>query len=58
MYARWLQAAGVDLDVDATGLPTINFEISHRFAADEADFVVQWAALADQPEIVDGLIIQ
>jgi len=44
--------------VDATGLPAVTFEISPRFAADQADFIAQWAARADQPAIVDGLIIE
>jgi UDP-N-acetylglucosamine/UDP-N-acetylgalactosamine diphosphorylase len=58
MFARWLQAAGQDLETDATGLPKVTFEISPRFAADEADFVAQWATLDPKPEIKDGVIIQ
>ncbi len=58
MFARWLHAAGVALETDSTGLPTIQFEISHRFAADEADFVAQWSALEVKPEIKDGLVIE
>ena len=57
MFARWLKAAGVAIETDATGLPALTFEISHRFAADEADFVAQWASLEPKPEIVDGLVI-
>ena len=57
MFARWLQAAGEALEVDASGLPAVTFEISHRFAADQADFVAQWAALSDKPAIGDGVII-
>jgi UDP-N-acetylglucosamine/UDP-N-acetylgalactosamine diphosphorylase len=58
MFARWLKAAGVYLETDSTGLPSITFEICHLFAADEADFVTQWNALPDKPAIVDGLIIE
>lgn len=58
MYARWLKAAGVALPTDATGLPDLCFEISHRFAADQADFVAQWQALSEKPEINDGLVIE
>jgi len=58
MFARWLRAAGVDIDTDDSGLPRITFEISHRFAADQQDFVEQWHALPTKPEIQDGLVIE
>lgn len=58
MFARWLKAAGVAVETDASGLPAVTFEISHTFAADQADFVAQWGALASKPEIVDGAVIQ
>lgn len=58
MFARWLQAAGESIETDATGLPYITFEISPLFAVDEADFVAQWAALAEKPVIREGLIIE
>lgn len=57
MFARWLQAAGETIETDSTGLPGIKLEISHRFAADEADFVARWTALDPKPQIADGLII-
>lgn len=57
MYGRWLRASGVVLDCDETGLPKQVFEISHRFAADEADFVSRWAVIEPKPVIRDGLII-
>ena len=58
MFARWLKAAGVELSTDDSGLPSMVFEISHTFAADQADFVSQWNALELKPEITEGLIIQ
>lgn len=58
LFARWLRAAGVELAVDDTGLPSIRFEISHRFAADQSDFVRQWSALEDKPRVTEGLIIE
>ena len=58
MFTRWLIAAGENVEVDGTGLPAITFEISPRFAVDQADFIAQWAARVDQPAIVDGLIIE
>jgi hypothetical protein len=57
MFARWLKAAGEDIETDDSGLPGITFEISPRFAADEADFVAQWAALDTKPEIAEGVVI-
>lgn len=57
MFARWLKAAGEDIGTDDSGLPGITFEISPRFAADEADFVAQWSALDPKPEIKDGLVV-
>ncbi|MEM7790374.1 MAG: UDPGP type 1 family protein [Verrucomicrobiota bacterium] len=58
LYARWLKAAGEEIATDETGLPEITFEISHLFAADEADFVAQWSALETKPSISEGVIIQ
>lgn len=58
MFARWLKAAGVELETDDSGLPAITFEISHRFAADEKDFVEQWGALEPKPDIAEGLVIK
>lgn len=57
MFARWLKAAGESITTDDTGLPSITFEISHTFAADEADFIAQWAVLEVKPEVKDGTII-
>jgi hypothetical protein len=36
----------------------IKFEISPRFAVDEADFVAQWETLDPKTEIKDGAVIQ
>lgn len=58
MFARWLKAAGEQIETDASGLPSITFEISPRFAADEADFLGQWAALDSKPEIKDGAVVE
>ena len=58
MFARWLKAAGKSIETDDSGLPAIKFEISPRFAVDEADFVAQWAKLAPKTEIKDGTVIQ
>lgn len=58
LFARWLKAAGVAVETDESGLPHITFEISHRFAADEKDFVEQWNALSTKPEIKEGVVIE
>lgn len=58
MFARWLKAAGERVETGESGLPEITFEISPRFAVDEADFVAQWAALDAKPEIAEGTVIE
>ncbi|MFT5836581.1 MAG: UDP-N-acetylglucosamine/UDP-N-acetylgalactosamine diphosphorylase [Candidatus Azotimanducaceae bacterium] len=58
LFARWLKAAGETIATDETGLPAITFEISHRFAADEVDFVSQWATLDPKPAIAEGVVIK
>lgn len=58
MFAGWLKAVGETVKTDENGLPTITFEISHRFAADEADFIAQWAALDPKPTIEDGVVVE
>jgi UDP-N-acetylglucosamine/UDP-N-acetylgalactosamine diphosphorylase len=58
MFTRWLKAAGVSLEVDESGLPEVTFEVSPRFAADESDFVAQWASLDPKPKIEDGVVIK
>lgn len=57
LFARWLKAAGVAIETDATGLPPFRLEISHRFAAAEADFIGQWAQLDPKPEVKAGVVI-
>lgn len=57
MFARWLNSAGEVIETDTTGLPLFTFEISHRFAADEADFLMQWAALETKPTVAEGIVI-
>jgi UDP-N-acetylglucosamine/UDP-N-acetylgalactosamine diphosphorylase len=57
-FTRWLAAAGLRLEVDETGLPPFVFEISPRFAADEADFIVQWGEFRRKPGIKPGVVIE
>ena len=58
MFARWLKAAGEYIETDDSGLPKITFEISHLFAVDESDFILQWSTLDSKPEIQEGLVIE
>jgi UDP-N-acetylglucosamine/UDP-N-acetylgalactosamine diphosphorylase len=56
-YVRWLRAAGVDVPVDATGLPPFALEVSPLFGDDEASFAHSWQALRQQPAVVSGLVL-
>lgn len=56
-YARWARAAGIDLEVDDSGLPSVNFEVSPLFADTEERFRRSWDALATKPELTDGLVL-
>lgn len=55
MFAGWLNAAGVPLETDDTGLPAFAFEISPRFAADLEDFLSR--TLPDL-EVREGTVVQ
>ena len=56
-WTRWLKAAGEPVPVDASGLPPFTFEVSPLFADSETAFVERWRALAEKPELKDGLIL-
>jgi UDP-N-acetylglucosamine/UDP-N-acetylgalactosamine diphosphorylase len=56
-FAHWVRAAGLDLPVDATGLPPFAFEITPLFAETEAEFAGKWRTLAKKPEIREGVVI-
>jgi len=58
MFALWLDAAGETVDADEQNVPHAKFEISPRFAVDEADFIVQWDRLATKPEIEAGVVVE
>jgi UDP-N-acetylglucosamine/UDP-N-acetylgalactosamine diphosphorylase len=57
---RWLNAAGVELDISPEGNKTkdFSFEINYRFAMDEEDFINQWNNLKNKPTIELGTIIE
>lgn len=56
-FARWVRAAGIELETDKTGLPSVNFEVSPLFADTEEQFIQSWNQLAYQPEITEGLVL-
>jgi len=56
-YARWAKAAGIKLEVDQTGLPTANFEVSPLFGDTGERFVAAWEELSHKPVLADGLVL-
>jgi UDP-N-acetylglucosamine/UDP-N-acetylgalactosamine diphosphorylase len=57
LFSRWLLSAGVELPVDATGLPPFAIEISPLFAENERDFLLKWNSLKPKPVICSGSYI-
>lgn len=56
-FARWFRAAGIPLETDASGLPSIAIEVSPLFATDEAGFIQAWQSLEPKPPVQDGLVL-
>ena len=56
-FARWALAAGADVAVDETGLPSFAFEVSPLFATDAESFARSWAKLESKPEIKQGTVL-
>lgn len=56
--ARWLKAAGENIETSADGVPVFDIEISPLFATNCEDFVAKWKALDKKPQIKDGLYIE
>lgn len=56
-FARWLKAAGLDVPVDATGLPRVALEISPLFGDDAASVAAAWRRLTPAPTIQDSLYL-
>jgi len=54
-FARWARAAGAEIDTDASGLPSINFEISAGFALDHEEFALRWEEVG-KPSIIEGTV--
>lgn len=57
-FARWLEAAGVRVEKDREGVPTIDLEVSPLFATDERSFIEAWGELEPKPALRDGLVLE
>ena len=57
-FARWANANGASVPVDATGLPPYAFEVSPTFGYDEDSFEAAWAARASKPAIAAGVVLE
>lgn len=57
-WARWLKSAGVELETDAAGVPTLALEVSPLFASDERSFVEAWSSLEPKPDLRAGLVLE
>ena len=56
-FARWVNAAGVGVPVDETGLPSFAFEVAPGFATSAAEFAEKWQALAEKPALAEGVVL-
>jgi UDP-N-acetylglucosamine/UDP-N-acetylgalactosamine diphosphorylase len=56
-FARWANAQGARVPVDATGLPPFVFEVSPAFGYDEDSFARSWAATDPRPVIRAGTVL-
>jgi UDP-N-acetylglucosamine/UDP-N-acetylgalactosamine diphosphorylase len=57
-FARWLKAADVSVETDATGLPKPTLEVSPLFGYDTDSFVERWSSLPIKPVVSDGLYLE
>lgn len=56
-FARWANAGGANIPLDATGLPPFAFEVSPLFGYDEDSFAVSWAACSSPPAVAAGVVL-
>lgn len=57
-FARWANAQGAGVPVDATGLPPFAFEVSPLFGYDEDSFAAAWAARPTPPAVAAGVVLE
>ncbi len=56
-FARWANAGGANIPLDATGLPPFAFEVSPLFGYDEDSFAASWAACSSPPAVAAGVVL-
>lgn len=56
-FTRWLKANGAAVSADATGLPTVAFEVSPLFGYDEDSFADAWRTRSPAPVVSEGLYL-
>jgi UDP-N-acetylglucosamine/UDP-N-acetylgalactosamine diphosphorylase len=54
-FSRWAQAAGVEIETDAEGVPAFRFEVSPLFGVDAPSFAGSWQKLPEKPELGEGV---
>ena len=57
-WRRWFAKAGVEIEANEEGVPTIDIEVSPLFATNQDDFVDAWNKLKNKPSITNGLYLQ
>ena len=57
-FARWFRAAGVGIETDATGLPSLPIEVSPLFGYDEPTFLEAWNKLSPPPVVSTGMYLE
>ncbi|MDX2186927.1 MAG: UDPGP type 1 family protein [Opitutaceae bacterium] len=55
-FARWVKANDGELSVDASGLPSISFEVSPLFGYDEDSFADAWRQR--KPSVAEGTVLE
>lgn len=56
-FARWANAAGVEVPVDDSGLPAFTFEVSPLFADAAESFAERWERLDPKPALQEGTVL-
>ncbi|MDF1658465.1 MAG: UDPGP type 1 family protein [Verrucomicrobiales bacterium] len=56
-FTRWAKEAGIGIETDETGLPSVTFEVSPLFGDTPGRFISAWEALEHKPELTDGLVL-
>jgi len=57
MFARWANAAGVNVETDGSGQPKVNFEVSPLFATSAEEFAERVAEMGGDVSIKDGTVL-